>query len=157
VPDTANKSQRHEQFIMNLENMKVISVYSTKDAVADGVLVRVKDAESKETGIKFPVYLSQGVFSKYVQVPTGFENEQDQTGRLFDILNMFRHAARSCSGNYLEFHFLSLIPDNDNWESNEIFESGNRTYRLVKLKAIIQPQDFDDPSPAIFILKPSED
>ena len=142
---------------MSFENMKVISTYTTKEAVSDGVLVRVKDAESKEAGIRFPVYLSQGVFSKYVQVPTGYEAEQDETGRLFDILNTFRYAAKRCSGSYLEFHFITHTPDVDNWEPNEIFTGGDRTYRLVKLKAIIQPQDFDDPSPAIFILKPSED
>ena len=34
---------------------------------------------------------------------------------------------------------------------------GNRNMRLVTLKSIIQAQDFDDPSPAIFIMKPSED
>jgi len=142
---------------MSFENMKVISTYTTKEAVSDGVLVRVKDAESKEAGIRFPVYLSQGVFSKYVKVPTGYEAEQDETGRLFDILNTFRYAAKRCSGSYLEFHFITHTPDVDNWEPNEIFTGGDRTYRLVKLKAIIQPQDFDDPSPAIFILKPSED
>jgi len=142
---------------MSFENMKVISTYTTKEAVSDGVLVRVKDAESKEAGIRFPVYLSQGVFSKYVQVPDGYEAEQDETGRLFDILNTFRYSAKRCSGSYLEFHFITHTPDVDNWEPNEIFTGGDRTYRLVKLKAIIQPQDFDDPSPAIFILKPSED
>ena len=132
--------------------MKVISTYTTKEAVSDGVLVRVKDVESKEAGIRFPVYLSQGVFSKYVQVPAGYEAEQDETGRLFDILNTFRYAAKRCSSSYLEFHFISHTPDVDNWEPNEIFTGGDRTYRFVKLKAIIQPQDFDDPSPAIFIL-----
>jgi hypothetical protein len=142
---------------MSFENLKVISTYTTKEAVSDCVLVRVKDAESKEAGIRFPVYLSQGVFSKYVQVPAGYEAEQDETGRLFDILNTFRYAAKRCSGSYFEFRFITHIPDVDNWEPNEIFTGGDRTYCLVKLKAIIQPQDFDDPSPAIFILKPSED
>ena len=137
--------------------MKVISIYSTKQAVSDGILIRVKDTESKEAGIKFPVYLSRGVFSKYVQVPAGFEDEQDETGRLFDILNMFRLAAKSCSGNYLEFHFLSLIPYNDIWEPNEICDSGGQLFRFIKLKATIQAHDVDDPSPAIFIVKPQED
>ena len=69
--------------------MKVISTYTTKEAVADGVLVRVKDTEPKEVGIRFPVYLSQGVFSKYVKVPAGYEAEQDENGCLCDILNTF--------------------------------------------------------------------
>jgi len=142
---------------MNFENIKVISIYTTKEAVSDGVLVRVKVSESKAADIRFPVYLSLGVFSKYVHVPNDYKGELDTTGRLFDILNTFRYAAKRCSGSYLEFHFITHTPDVNNWEPNEIFTGGDRTYRLVKLKAIIQPQDFDDPSPAIFILKPSED
>ena len=142
---------------MSFENMKIISVYSTKDAVSDGVLIRVKVSESKAAGIRFPVYLSLGVFSKYVHVPNDYKGELDTTGRLFDILNTFRYAAKRCSGSYLEFHFITHTPDVNNWEPNEIFTGGDRTYRLVKLKAIIQPQDFDDPLPAIFILKPQED
>ena len=58
---------------MNNENWKVISVYTTKQAVADGVLIRVDDSRSQEAGIKYPVYLSLGVFTKYVQVPAGYE------------------------------------------------------------------------------------
>ena len=142
---------------MNLDNLPIISIYSTKQAVADGMLILVKDSESKEAGIKFPVYLSRGVFSKYVQVPAGYEAEQGETGRLFDILNTFRYAAQRCPTDHLEFHFITHTPDADNWEPNEIFTGGDRTYRLVKLNATIQAHDFDDPSPAIFILKPLED
>jgi len=142
---------------MNNENWKVISVYTTKQAVADGVLIRVDDSRSQEVGIKYPVYLSLGVFTKYVQVPAGYEDQQDSTGRLFDILNTFRYTAKRCQGSYLEFHLITHTPDEDNWEPNEVFTGGDRTYRLVKLKATIQAQDFDNPSPAIFILKPQED
>ena len=142
---------------MNNENWKVISVYTTKQAVSDGVLIRVDDSRSQESGIKYPVYLSLEVFTKYVQVPAGYEDQQDSTGRLFDILNTFRFAAKRCQGSYLEFHLVTHTPDADNWEPNEAFTGGDRTYRLVKLKATIQAQDFDDPSPAIFILKPQED
>ena len=111
--------------------MKIISVYSTKDAVSDGVLIRVKVSESKAAGIRFPVYLSLGVFSKYVHVPNVYKGELDTTSRLFDILNTFRYAAKRCSGSYLEFHFITHTPDIDNWEPNEIFTGGDRTYRLV--------------------------
>jgi hypothetical protein len=34
---------------------------------------------------------------------------------------------------------------------------GDRMMRTITLKAVIQAQDFDDPSPAIFIMKPQED
>ena len=86
---------------MKMDNWSLISIYTTKQAVADGVLIRVDDSLSQEAGIEYPVYLSLGVFSKYVQVPAGYEDEQDSTGRLFDLLNTFVYAAKRCSGNFL--------------------------------------------------------
>src|SRR5665647_2951113 len=106
---------------MKMDNWSLISIYTTKQAVADGVLIRVDDSLSQQAGIRYPVYLSLVVFSKYVQVPSGYEDEQNSTGRLCDILNTFIYAAKRCSNSFLEY------------------------------------QDFDDPSPAIFILKPQED
>jgi hypothetical protein len=84
------------------------------------------------------------------------EGEQDESGRLWDILWMFRMAARKVSGSYLEFEFICRLDDIGDWESNEVLFEG-RFLRTVRLKAMIQAQDFDDPSPAIFILKPHED
>ena len=142
---------------MKMDNWSLISIYTTKQAVADGVLIRVDDSLSQQAGIRYPVYLSLVVFSKYVQVPSGYEDEQNSTGRLCDILNTFIYAAKRCSNSFLEYHFITHTPDADNWEQNEVFTGGDRTYRLVRLKATIEGQDFDDPSPAIFILKPQED
>ena len=139
-----------------MDDMELIYAYTTKQAVEDGMLVLIPAVTSKEAGITFPVYLSQAVWSKYVQVPETLEGEQDESGRLWDILWMFRNAARKISGSYLEFKFICRLPDLDDWESNEkMFE--NRLQRMVTLKSICQAQDFDDPSPAIFILKPNED
>jgi hypothetical protein len=143
--------------IMSLENMKVISLYTTKEAVADGMLIRVADADSQEAGIKYPVYLSRQVWQKYVKVPAAYTNEQDEKGRVWDILWMFMHAAKSCKSSCLEYHFICHIPNSGNWEAHESHTGADLTYRLVKLKATIQAQDFDDPNPAIFILKPQED
>ena len=65
----------------DFDDMKIISTYTTKEAVADGYLVRVADGESKEAGIKFPVYLTRAVWDKYVEVPKGMESEQNLSGR----------------------------------------------------------------------------
>jgi hypothetical protein len=71
---------------------------------------------------------------------------------------MFAFQARKVSSNFLQFDFISFMPDEGNWEANEKLETvENRLNRLVTLKAVIQAQDFDDPSPAIFIMKPNED
>jgi hypothetical protein len=54
------------------------------------------------------------------------------------------------------FKFICRLPDKDDWEQNEKME-GDRPMRTITLKAVIGPQDIDDPSPAIFIMKPWED
>ena len=137
---------------------KIVSTYSTKQAVDDGFLVKVENEASKEAGIKFPVYLTRAVWDKYVEVPKGMGQVQNLSGRLWDVMFMFAFVARNVSSNFLQFDFISFLPDEGNWEANEKLESSeNRLNRLVTLKAVIQAQDFDDPSPAIFIMKPNED
>lgn len=140
----------------DFNGMKIISTYTTKEAVEDGFLVRVADGQSKEAGIKYPVYLTRSVWDKYVEVPEGMEGEQDLSGRLWDILWMFMWAAKTNSNSLMMFKFCCLLQDNDDWESNEVME-GDRLMRTVTLKSVIGPQDIDDPSPAIFIMKPQED
>ena len=137
---------------------EIVSTYSTKQAVDDGFLVKIGSEASKEAGIKFPVYLTCAAWDKYVEVPKGMEQLQNVSGRLWDVLYMFAFHARNVSFNFLQFDFISFMPDEGNWEANEKLETPeNRLNRLVTLKAVIQAQDFDDPSPAIFIMKPNED
>ena len=137
---------------------EIVSTYSTKEAVADGFLVKVDSKASEEAGIKFPVYLTRAVWDKYVEVPKGMEQLQNLSGRLWDMLFMFAFHARNVASNFLQFDFISFLPDEGNWEPSEKLETPeNRLNRLVTLKAVIQAQDFDDPSPAIFIMKPDED
>ena len=140
-----------------MENCKIISTYTTKDAVEDGSLVRVADGQSKECGIVYPVYLTHAAWSKYVEVPEGLGNEQNLKGRLWDILWMFMHAAKNCEATTFSFKFVCRLNDDGDWDANEYRHGDNRLKRLVKLKAVITAQDIDDPSPAIFIMKPSED
>ena len=137
---------------------EIVSTYSTREAVADGFLVKVETKASEEASINFPVYLTRAAWDKYVEVPKGMEQVQNLSGRLWDVLYMFAFHARNVSSNYLQFDFISFMPDEGNWEPNEKLESPeNRLNRLVTLKAVIQAQDFDDPLPAIFIMKPNED
>ncbi|MDP3643075.1 MAG: hypothetical protein Q8S54_07780 [Bacteroidota bacterium] len=140
----------------DFSDWEVIDTYSTKQAVEDGFLVHVDQKISKEAGIKFPVYLTRAVWDKYVEVPAGMEGEQDLSGRLWDILWMFMYAAKSCSSSLMMFKLNCRLPDKGDWEKNEKMD-GNRLTRTITLKGVIQAQDFDDPSPAIFIMKPSED
>jgi hypothetical protein len=146
--------------MMDFTEWEVIDTYSTKQAVADGFLILVDQKISKEAGIKYPVYLTRAVWDKYVELPKGFEQVQDLDGRLWDVIFMFAMAARNCNQSLLSFKLNVVLTDKGDWEANEKLDPeclDNRTIRLVTLKSVIQPQDFDDPSPAIFIMKPSED
>ncbi len=145
---------------MDFTEWEVIDTYSTKQAVADGFLILVDQKISKEAGIKYPVYLTRAVWDKYVELPEVFEKVQDLDGRLWDVIFMFAMAARNCNQSLLSFKLNVVLADKGDWEANEKLDPeclDNRTIRLVTLKSVIQPQDFDDPSPAIFIMKPNED
>ncbi len=139
------------------QNSDLIHVYSTKNAVEDGFLVKVDQKICSEAGIKFPVYLSRAVWDRYVEVPPSLQGEQDLQGRIWDILFLFSINARKTQGNFLQFRFSCRFSKTSTWEPNEKRTSVTDITRLVTLKATVQAQDFDDPSPAIFILQPHED
>ncbi len=68
----------------------IIYQYTRSQAVADGVQVEVtKTAE--EAGLKFPVFITRGVFELCVAVPAGVSG-QDEAGRLWDVVWMLRFA-----------------------------------------------------------------
>ena len=125
------------------DDAEVIYNYSRAQAVEDGVLVDVSEM-AKEAGIKFPVALTAAVFKKYVEVPDG-ATAQDEAGRLWDILWMFRCAATKFSGDTLLFQ---LYVRNHNREQLDRRD-------LVTLKAVCGPGD--TPEPVITIMLPDED
>ena len=118
----------------------VISSYSRAQAIEDGELVDVSSV-AKEAGIRYPVALTRYVWGACVEVPAGVAC-QDEKGRLWDILWMFKHAAR---GGGTEIRFR-LHVRNDNRD---------RTPALVTLKAVCGPGD--DAEPVITIMQEGED
>ena len=125
------------------DDAEVISTYTRAQALEDGVLVDVSEA-AKEAGIKFPVALTATVWGQYVEVPEGVAG-QDEAGRLWDILWLFRCAAARFNGNTLLFK-LSV-------RSHNRERLGSRD--LVTLKAVCGPGD--TPEPVITIMLPDED
>jgi hypothetical protein len=122
---------------------EVIYAYTRKQAIADGVQVEVT-ATAQEAGIKFPVFLTRGVFDAYVAVPPNVTG-QDEAGRLWDVVWMLRFAVqRSRPG--CDRIPVALYVRND-----------NRAAKLVKLIATCGALDMDDPQPAITIMLPDED
>jgi hypothetical protein len=122
---------------------EVISSYSRAQAIEDGVLVNVS-ATAEEAGIKFPVAMTSAVWGKYVEVPEGVKC-QDEQGRLWDILWMFRCAAAKFNGDTLLFKLYVRNHNRERLTSRD----------LVTLKAICGPGD--DAEPVITIMLPDED
>lgn len=128
------ENQVHEVF------GEVISSYSRKQAIEDGVLIDVS-LVAKEAGIKFPVALTQAVWGKYVEIPQGVTG-QDIQGRLWDVLWMLKMGIyRSDGGDTINFKVY-------------VRNSAGRP-RLETLKSICGPGD--DAEPVITIMLLNED
>jgi hypothetical protein len=140
-----------------MNDMKVIYSYTTKQAIEDGVLVKIDSGILKEIGIKFPVYLTDTVYRRYVEVPADFKDFQDLSGRLFDVLYMFANSAKNSDSRILYYWFTCLLRKDATAQANEKKSGISRHHKDVRLKAVITAQDIDDASPAIFIMLPSED
>ena len=134
----------------------VIYAYTRAQAIADGVLVDVTDT-AREAGIKFPTALTCAVWADYVEVPEELKGHQDESGRLWDLLWMMSVAVRTgrIQGEVGTFEVIFAKPDKGDWRSNESPHDGNRTRRLVKLKAECGPSD--DGFPCVTIMRPEED
>ena len=113
---------------------EVISSYSRAQAIEDGVLVDVTET-AREARIKYPVALTRAVFERCVALPPRYRGLEDVKGRLWDVLSMFRFAARR-GGDTLLYKLIV-------------------TRRTVILKAVIGPGD--TPAPVITIMLPDED
>jgi hypothetical protein len=120
--------------------MEIISQYTRKQAIEDGILVDVSET-AREAGITFPTALTRSVWCKYVEVPPEVP-WQDEKGRLWDILWMLRYAIRQSKNESLLMFTLYV----QNLEGPP---------QPVQLKAICGPGD--DAAPVITILLPNED
>ena len=122
---------------------EVISSYSREQAIEDGVLVDVSTV-AKEARIKFAVAITSTVWGKYVKVPKGVRC-QDETGRLWDILWMFRCTAARFNGDTLLFKLYVRNHNRGRLDRRD----------LVTLKAVCGPGD--DAEPVITLMLPDED
>jgi len=124
------------------QDFELISVYTRADALADGNLVDVTET-AREAGIKIPVALTRAVWDRYVALtPAAEQAGNDEQGRLWDVLWMFRCAAVR-SPDAREFVFQLHVV------------TGSITPSLVELKAVCGPGD--DAEPVITILLVDED
>lgn len=73
------------------EDFEVISIYTRKQAIEDGVLADVTEW-AKEVGFKIPVALTEALWNLIEYIPEG--SGQDIRGRAHDVLFMASLAAR---------------------------------------------------------------
>jgi hypothetical protein len=136
---------------------KIIFSYTTKQAVDDGVLVKIDSGILTEIGIKFPVYLTDTVYRRYVEVPADAGDKELLDDRLFVLLSMFAMTAKQTDSGYLKYNLTCLLRQDATAQANEIQSDISRFHKEITLKAVCTAQDIDDASPAIFIMLPSED
>ena len=122
----------------------VIYTYTRAQAVADGFQIEVTKI-AEEAGIRFPVFITRGVYEQCVAVPPGVTG-QDEAGRLWDVVWMLR------------FAILRSRPGADRLPvALYVRNSDHERARLIKLVATCGPVDIDDPAPAITVMLPEED
>lgn len=120
---------------------EVIHSYSRAQAIEDGVLVDVTEV-GREAGFNCSVALTRGAWEKAVAVPEGAEAiGQSESGRLWDVLYLARHAARR--GGSQTLYTVSVVTT----------KGGQR--RNVRLKLHAGPGD--NAELVITILLPEED
>jgi len=121
------------------DDWDVIFAYSRAQAIEDGLLVDVSDL-AREAGFVLSVAVTRTVWAECVEVHDGGA-DQDEQGRLWDVLFMLRIAIKMLGPNESRLKFTVMVR--------------NRTARLVELEAVCGPGD--DARPVITIMFPGED
>jgi hypothetical protein len=134
------KEGTEETEISEAEEMVVISRYTRKEAIADGVLVDVSEL-AKEAGFIVPVALTQTAYEQVVRVPDDV-SWQCETGRLWDVFTMLRLCCKRKDESQTR-HF-SVLVQND--------EQGAKA---TPLKVVLGPGDAGEPT--LTVMLPGED
>jgi len=122
----------------------VIYTYTRAQAVADGFQIDVSKT-AQEAGIRFPVFITRGVYEQCVAVPPGVTG-QDEAGRLWDVVWMLRFAIIRAKPGATRLTVALYVRNSD-----------KQPARLMTLRATAGAVDVDDPAPAITVMLPDED
>jgi len=126
--------------------MPTIYAYTRKDAIEDGVQIKVPDQIAQEAGFKIPVFITQSVWDGYINPdPDLKELRQDLDGRLWDTLTMCFLAIKSSKTNGQNLFFKVA------------YLTSEKKHETIKLKVVISSLDIDDSSAAMTIMLPNED
>jgi hypothetical protein len=135
----------------------VIYTYTRSQAIADGFQVDVSKVAA-EAGIRFPVFITRGVYEQCVAVPPGVTG-QDEAGRLWDVLWMLRFAIIRSQPGTTRLIVALYIRNSDSHPARpgRAAPPSVPSARLTKLIATAGAVDVDDPAPAITVMLPDED
>lgn len=122
-------------------NDDVIHSYTRKEALEDRVLIAAGPL-ARELGFKHPVALTAAAWAECVQVPEGV-GDQDERGRLWDVLWLMHLAARKAPPGTREVRFDVRVQGRGRWPVR------------VSLRAVCGPDD--DGSPCVTVMLASED
>lgn len=120
--------------------------YSRAEAISDGVLIDVS-AMAKQAGFALPVALTAAAWSDCVawfDEDSARQTNQDQAGRLWDVLWCARNAAKSATGSRVAFK-VWRIPRGGH----------TRIPAQAVLHAVIGPGDSGEP--VITLMRHNED
>jgi hypothetical protein len=116
---------------------EVISSYSRKQAIEDGILCPVPEKLQHEAGFKFPIALTTGVYSLIEETERKSKGIQSYDGIVWDILFVLKAAIkRAASGDRINF----------------TVRIGRKDYKMYSLCG-----PGDNMEPVITILLPNED
>lgn len=131
----------------------LISVYTRRDALEDGVLVELDPELCKEAGLVCPVDVTSSVWNIIEPNEQEQGDGQDVTGRTWDVLNLTRYTLRAASNR--ETWDVTVRFPCAFWMKRPEYRSGRRGQVTIQLKAVLGG-DFDG-TPCITVMLPDED
>ena len=127
---------------------EIIHAYSRADAIADGTLVEVDEAVRQEAGFRYPLALTAAAWADAVEwdeQDSRRQTYQDESGRLWDVLTMARHALRrGGQGDRARFEVLRV-------------PRGGRARMARSTYLVVHIGPGDTPEPVLTIMQPGED
>jgi len=115
--------------------------YTREQAIEDGVFVDVTKTAT-EVGYQVGVALTSNAYNRYVAVPKNYRGDQDERGRLWDILALGGIAARNAFGS----NFTTFDAAVKNLQTGQ--------HEIVEFWVVIESNK--DGSPGINIMLPED-
>ncbi len=132
----------------------IISRYTRADSLQDGELIEAPDNLTRQAGISIPVAMTRAVWAGYIS-PYYLDKmpDQDEIGRLWDLLWMLRLAAIKSRGSSVIIFQVAFELLREKARATGIVYIRDR--EIVELKAVCGPGD--DCEPVITVMLPGED